>query len=102
MRKDADEFKKNPKYEEYRKKTEDNIKNGRSISDSKPSEEKDEDGNVLKQETVKDPETGKKIKVTTHTGPRGGKFYYPDGKPKKPENRVYVKESLSEYLMRQL
>ena len=48
---------------------------------------------IEKEEEVTDPETGKKIKVTTFTGPRGGKFYYPDGKPKKPENKVYVHES---------
>lgn len=55
---------------------------------------KDKDGNILKQEKVKDPETGKKISVVTHTGPRGGKFYYPDGKPKNSENKVYVKEGI--------
>lgn len=72
-------------------------------SDSAEKEEvkKDADGNVLKQEKVTDPETGKKISVTTHTGPRGGKFYYPDGKPKTPENKVYVRESnsLTNYLL---
>lgn len=45
----------------------------------------------VKEEEVDDPNNpGKKIKVKTYTGPRGGKFYYPDGKPKKPENKVYV------------
>ena len=44
----------------------------------------------VKDEEVTDPKTGEKIKVKTYTGPRGGKFYYPDGKPKKPENKVYV------------
>ena len=53
-------------------------------------EETDEEGNIVKDEEITDPETGKKIKVKTHTGPRGGKFYYPDGKPKTPENKVYV------------
>ena len=42
------------------------------------------------------------MKVKTHTGPRGGKFYYPDGKPKTPENKVYVQEDtyceLTKYL----
>lgn len=55
---------------------------------------KDKDGNILKQEEVTG-EDGKKIKVTTHTGPRGGKFYWPDGAPKDAEHKVYVKESKS-------
>ena len=63
---------------------------------------KDKDGNILKQEVIKDPKTGEKKKVTTHTGPRGGKFYYPDGKPKNPENKVYVHESLKNYLINKL
>lgn len=53
----------------------------------------------VKEEEVKDPKTGKKIKVKTYTGPRGGKFYYPDGKSKTPENKVYVESlSLTDYL----
>ena len=48
---------------------------------------------VVKDEEVTDPKTGGKIKVKTYTGPRGGKFYYPKGAPKKPENKVYVHES---------
>lgn len=60
---------------------------------------KDKDGNILKQEEVTDPKTGKKKKVTTHTGPRGGKFYYPEGKPKTAEHKVYVQESLKNYLI---
>lgn len=68
------------------------VKSGQDI-------EKDEDGNILKKEKVVDKNTGKEIEVITHTGPRGGKFYYPDGKPKKPENRVYV-ESLEESIHR--
>ena len=48
---------------------------------------------VVKDEEVTDPKTGEKIKVKTYTGPRGGKFYYPKGAPKKPENKVYVHES---------
>jgi hypothetical protein len=40
------------------------------------------------------------MKVKTYTGPRGGKFYYPDGKPKTPENKVYVESlSLRDYLL---
>ena len=45
----------------------------------------------VKEEEVTDPETGKKIKVKTYKGPRGGKFYYPDSKPKTPENKVNPK-----------
>lgn len=53
----------------------------------------------VKEEEVKDPKTGEKIKVKTYTGPRGGKFYYPDGKPKTPENKVYVESLLlTDYL----
>lgn len=48
----------------------------------------------VKDEEITDPDTGEKIKVKTYTGPRGGKFYYPDGKPKTPENKVYVHESV--------
>ena len=70
--------------------------------DDEPKDEKDEDGNIVKDEEVTDPKTGKKMKVKTHTGPRGGKFYYPDGKPKTPENKVYVQEDtyceLTKYL----
>lgn len=60
------------------------------IEDEGKSEEEKKSKYKEKEEEVTDPETGKKIKVTTYTGPRGGKFYYPDGKPKKPENKVYV------------
>lgn len=62
--------------------------------------EKDETKNgkyEVKDEEITDPETGEKIKVKTYTGPRGGKFYYPKGKPKKPENKVYVHESIRRY-----
>ena len=54
--------------------------------------EKDEDGNVLKQEEITDKD-GKKKKVTTHTGPRGGKFYWPDGVPKDAKHKVYIDRS---------
>ena len=54
----------------------------------------------VKEEEVTDPKTGKKIKVTTYTGPRGGKFYYPDGKSKTPENKVYVRESIQSKLQK--
>ena len=62
----------------------------KSIKTSKKEDvEKDKDGNVLKQEEITDKE-GKKKKVTTHTGSRGGKFYYPDGAPKDAEHKVYI------------
>ena len=72
--------------------------------DDEPKKEETKQGKyIVKDEEVTDPETGKKIKVKTFTGPRGGKFYYPDGKPKKPENKVYVKEDtyceLTKYLL---
>ena len=44
----------------------------------------------VKDEEVTDPKTGKKIKVTTYTGPRGGKFYYPEGSPHDAKHKVYV------------
>ena len=45
---------------------------------------------IVKDEEITDPKTGEKKRVKTYTGPRGGKFYYPEGKSKKPENKVYV------------
>lgn len=61
--------------------------------------ETNKDGYVEKEETIKDPKTGEKIKVKTYTGSRGGKFYYPEGKPKKPENRVYLESlTLSQFM----
>ena len=59
----------------------------------------------VKEEEIED-ENGNKIKVKTYTGPRGGKFYYPEGKPKTPENKVYVESlkphSLTDYLLERL
>ena len=89
---------------EEEKKDKDSEDKDSKDKDSK-EEKKDKDGNILKDEEVTDKKTGKKIKVVTHTGPRGGKFYYPKGKPKTPENKVYVKktnESISEYLLRHI
>lgn len=82
------------KIETIEKQQDDNSK--KELEKNEP--EKDEDGNIVKDEEITDPETGEKKKVKTHTGPRGGKFYYPEGKPHHPENRVYVKESLSSWL----
>lgn len=56
----------------------------------KDDDETKEGRYVVKDEEITDPETGEKKRVKTYTGPRGGKFYYPDGKPKKPENKVYL------------
>lgn len=86
------------------KQNKDRVEQEKQAINNQPEKEvkKDKDGNVLKQEKVTDPETGKKIKVVTHTGPKGGKFYYPDGKPKTPENKVYVKESLPDYIKSRL
>lgn len=53
----------------------------------------------VKDEEITDPKTGEKIKVKTYTGPRGGKFYYPEGSPKTPENKVYLESiTLSDYM----
>ena len=58
---------------------------------------------TVKDEEITDPKTGEKKTVKTYTGPRGGKFYYPDGAPKKPENKVYVEHlTLSDYLFESL
>ena len=57
--------------------------------DSNSESEKDEEGNTLSQEEITDKD-GKKKKVTMHTGPRGGRFYYPDGAPKDEKHKVYV------------
>ena len=94
------------KYKEAQKEYDDKIKKlekdrDTTIEDSiekawgkKKNDLDEKDGKFIeKEEEVTDPETGKKIKVTTFTGPRGGKFYYPEGSPKKPENKVYVHES---------
>lgn len=56
-------------------------------------------GTTAKEEEVVDKETGKKVKRKVYTGPQGGRYYYPDGKPHTAEHKVYV-ESLSEYLHR--
>jgi colicin import membrane protein len=69
-------------------------------ADKQDDDKTNQDGYEIKDEEITDPETGEKKKVKTYTGPRGGKFYYPDGAPKKPENKVYVEHlSLSNYLI---
>lgn len=70
-----------------------------SNDDDTKKDDDDESKYTIKDEEIIDSETGKKKKVKTYTGPRGGKFYYPDGKPKKPENKVYLESaSLQSYL----
>ena len=61
------------------------------------------DGETMEEEEITDPnDPDKKIKVKAYTGPRGGKYYWPDGKPKTPENKVYIQESFVDYLYRML
>lgn len=79
---DEEEFKK--KNAEYEK-----LKDAQKKQKEKQSAEKDEHGNIIRDEEVTDKD-GKKKKVKMHIGPRGGKFYYPDGAPKDQEHRVYV------------
>ena len=69
------------------KPSEEALKNKNSSSDN--NQEKDEEGNIVKQEEITD-KNGKKKKVTTHTGPRGGKFYWPEGSPKDAKHKVYI------------
>lgn len=48
----------------------------------------------LEKAEVKDPDDkSKTINVVMHTGPNGGRFYYPKGSPHDSEHKVYVKES---------
>lgn len=79
---DEEEFKK--KNAEYEK-----LKDAQKKQKEKQSAEKDEHGNIIRDEEITD-EHGNKKKVKMHVGPRGGKFYYPDGAPKDQEHRVYV------------
>ena len=59
------------------------------------------DGETMEEEEITDPDNpDKKIKVKAYTGPRGGKYYWPEGKPKTPENKVYIQESFVDYLYR--
>ena len=97
LKKKLEELKNNPPKTMAESITGVKSKSSKKSNDSAEEVKKDANGNILKQEKVTDPETGKKISVTTHTGPRGGKFYYPEGKPKTPKNKVYVRESNSLY-----
>ena len=117
LKKQLEEMKKNPpktmtsvatgvkatstkkKTEEPKKKTEEPKK--KTEEPKKKTEEPKKEGKYeVKDEEVKDPKTGKNIKVKTYTGPRGGKFYYPEGVPKTKKHKVYVESiSLQDYLL---
>ena len=61
------------------------------------------DGETMEEQEITDPDNpDKKIKVKAYTGPRGGKYYWPKGKAKTPENKVYISESFVDYLYRML
>ena len=61
------------------------------------------DGETMEEQEITDPDNpDKKIKVKAYTGPRGGKYYWPKGKAKTPENKVYIQESFVDYLYRML
>ena len=104
MSKDAKEYWKDPKNKDERKKYQKDTKKmiKKYIKDKDPNffdkmvaraalnkKDVDGDGNVVKKEKIT-MANGKKKKVITHTGPRGGKFYWPDGAPKDPEHKVYI------------
>lgn len=55
-----------------------------------PEEETNDQGEMVKDMEVEDPETGKKVTRKVHIGPRGGKYYWPDGKPHDEKHKVYV------------
>lgn len=109
---DRDEFEKKDREREKgkvdRKKEKEERKRERENNKDKTGVEKDKDGNVLKKEEITDTK-GKKISVTTHTGPRGGKFYFPKGSPHNDDHKVYIDKhgkakvnesiSLSEFLV---
>jgi colicin import membrane protein len=64
---------------------------GKGKKETETEKEETEEGKyIVKDEEVTDPETGEKKKVKTYTGPRGGKFYYAEGKPRKPEYKIYL------------
>ena len=94
--------KKDPKEEAQKEldQLEQDHKDGK-IKDDEYNNKKEEleakrDGETLSKEEVVDKETGKKKHVTIHTGPRGGRYYWPEGSPKDKDHKVYV-ESLSLY-----
>lgn len=88
------------KERENRKKFREEESQKNQSKETKPDDEDNEETST--EEEVTDPETGEKKKVKMYTGPRGGRYYYPEGTPKKPENRVYPNESLTNRLSRLL
>lgn len=88
---DEEKAKINKKYDEkietFAAKTKEEIDDTEEHTDD---DETKEGRYVVKDEEITDPETGERKTVKTYTGPRGGKFYYADGKPKKPEYKVYL------------
>ena len=60
-----------------------------------PKGGKPQNGERIEDQEVTDKNTGKKIKVKMHVGPRGGKYYWPDGVPHDDEHKVYVDESIN-------
>jgi colicin import membrane protein len=84
------------------KASETNKSNGGDEDTSKePGEDGEPEGTTAKEEEVTDKDTGKKVKRKVYTGPKGGRYYYPNGVPHTPEHKVYV-ESLTEFLRRTL
>ena len=83
------------------------ITNKDNSTENKPKEDPNKgvdgepEGTTAKEEDVTDKETGEKVKRKVYTGPRGGRYYYPNKSPHKPENKVYV-ESLSSHLIKNL
>ena len=55
-----------------------------------PEEETNDQGEVIKDMEVEDPGSGKKVIRKVHIGPRGGKYYWPDGKPHDEKHKVYI------------
>ena len=60
-----------------------------------PKGGKPQNGERIEDQEVTDKNTGKKIKVKMHVGPRGGKYYWPDGVPHDDEHKVYADESIN-------
>lgn len=67
-------------------------------NDKKEPEKDNKEEYTKKRERITDPKTGEKIRVTTYTGPRGGKFYYPKGSPRTPDHKVYIESAIATWL----
>lgn len=93
-------------YESYKPLTDEEKKNNKELLDVIKSVRENESLKSRKseEEIEKDVEitddSGKKVKVSIKTGPRGGKYYYPDGKPKTPEHKVYVEKGSNGYIIK--